>query len=85
MLTSAELKVDLVCDVAMTSTPTCNVLTTELRELLYNQSIDNMCCYLFFYLSHGMCPLSIKFAGLKPSLKISLFAVLLPINFRMGR
>ena len=38
-LTSATLKVDVVCDVTMTSTP--NVLTTELHDLLYNQCIDN--------------------------------------------
>ena len=50
-LTSAILKVDIVCDVAMTSSP--NVLTTELRDVLYNQCIDNTCCYSFFYLSHG--------------------------------
>ena len=30
----------------MTSAP--NVLTTELRDLLYNQCIANMCCYSFF-------------------------------------
>ena len=49
-LTSAILKVDVFCDVAMTSTP--NVLTTELRDLLYNQCILT-CCYSSFYLSHG--------------------------------
>ena len=36
---SAILKFDVVCDVAMTSTP--NVLTTELRDLQYNQCIGN--------------------------------------------
>ena len=46
MLTSAILNVDVVCDVAMASTP--NVLMTELRDLLYNQSIDDRCCYSFF-------------------------------------
>ena len=46
MLTSAILKVDIVCDVAMTSTP--NVLTTELSDLLYNQYIGNTCCNSFF-------------------------------------
>ena len=50
-LTSAILKVDVVCDVIVTSTS--NVLTTELRDFLYNQCIDNMFCYSFFYLSHG--------------------------------
>ena len=45
-LTSAILKVDFVCDVSMMSTP--NVLMTELRDLLYNQCIDNMCCYSFY-------------------------------------
>ena len=48
-LTSA--KVDVVCDVAMTSTS--DVLTPELRDLLHNQSIDNMCCYLIFIRSMG--------------------------------
>ena len=46
MLTSAILKVDIVCDVAMTSTP--KVLTTELHDLLYNQYIGNTCCNSFF-------------------------------------
>ena len=35
----------VICDVAMTSTP--NVITTELRDLLYNQCIYNTCCYSF--------------------------------------
>ena len=39
ILTSATLKVDVVCDVAMMSA--ANVLTTELRGLLYNHCIDN--------------------------------------------
>ena len=43
-LMSAILKVDVVCDVAMTSTP--NILTTELHDLLYNQCIDNTCRFL---------------------------------------
>ena len=34
-----------ILKVAMTSTP--NVLTTELRDLLYNQWIDNTCCCSF--------------------------------------
>ena len=50
-LTSAILKFDVVCDVAMSSTP--NVLTTLLRDLLYNKCIDNTCCHSFFYISHG--------------------------------
>ena len=50
-LTPTILKVDVICDVAMTSTP--NVLTTELRDRLYNQCIHDTCCYSFFYLSHG--------------------------------
>ena len=50
-LTSSILKVAIVCDGAMTSTP--KVVTTELRDLLYNQCIDNTFCYSFFYLSHG--------------------------------
>ena len=45
-LPSAILKADVVCDVALMSNP--NMLTTELRDLLYNQCIDNMCCYSFF-------------------------------------
>ena len=49
-LPSAIMKVD-VCDVAMTSTP--NFLTTELRDLLYNQCIDNACCYSFFIYPMG--------------------------------
>ena len=44
-LTSAIFKVDVICDVAMMSFS--NVLTTELRDLLYNQCIDNTCCYSF--------------------------------------
>ena len=47
MLTSAILKFD----VAMTTTP--NVLTTELRDLLYNQCIDNTCCYSMFVYPMG--------------------------------
>ena len=46
-LASAILKIDVVCDVAMMSTP--NVLTTELRDLLYNECIDNMCYYSLLY------------------------------------
>ena len=38
--TSAILKVDVLCDVIK-----------ALRDLLYNQCIDNMCCYSFF-----ICP-----------------------------
>ena len=45
------LKVDVVCDVAMTSLP--NVLMTELRDVLYNQCIDNRCCYSFFIYPTG--------------------------------
>ena len=30
-----------------------NVLTTELRDLLYNQCIENACCYLFFIYPTG--------------------------------
>ena len=51
MLTSAILKVDVICDIAMTSSP--NVLTTELRDVLYNQCIDNTCCYSFFIYPMG--------------------------------
>ena len=50
-LTSTILKVDVVCDIAVTSIP--NVLTTELYDFLYNQCTDNMCCYSFFICSTG--------------------------------
>ena len=50
-LTSAILNVDVVCDVAMMTTP--NVLTTELHDLLYNQCIDNTCCYSIFIYPTG--------------------------------
>ena len=50
-LTSAILKIDVVLDGAMTSTP--NVLTIELRNLLLNQCIDNTCCYSFFIYPTG--------------------------------
>ena len=46
-LTSTKLKMDVVCGVAMTST---NILTTGLRDRLYDQYIDNTCCYSFFFL-----------------------------------
>ena len=46
--TFAIFKVDVVIDVTMTLIP--NVLTTELRDLLYNQCIDNMCCVPFFFI-----------------------------------
>ena len=47
----AILEADVLCDVAMRSTP--NILTTELRDLLYTQGIDNMCCYSFFIYPMG--------------------------------
>ena len=50
-LTSAILKVDVICDVTMMSTP--NVLTTGLRGLLYNQCIDDTCRYSFFIYPKG--------------------------------
>ena len=50
-LTSAILKVDVVFDVAMMSTP--NVCTTELRDRLYNQCINNTCYYSFFIYPMG--------------------------------
>ena len=50
-LTSAILKFDVICDIAMTSTP--SVLMAELRDLLYNQCIDNTCCYSFFIYRTG--------------------------------
>ena len=51
MLKSAILKVGVVCDMAMTLT--LNALMTELRDLLYNQCIDNTCCYLIFIYPMG--------------------------------
>ena len=60
-LTSTILKFD-VCDVAMTSTP--NVLTTELRDLLYNQYIGNTCFYsLFIYPTGRISVCKIRFAS----------------------
>ena len=44
-LASAIMKVDVICDVAMMSSP--NVLTTELHDLQCNQCIDNMRCFSF--------------------------------------
>ena len=44
-LTSAILKVDVLCDIAMISSP--NVLTTQLHDILYNQ-------LFVFYLSQGL-------------------------------
>ena len=51
MLKSIILKVDIVCDAAMTSTH--NVLMTEICDLLYIQCINNMCCYSFFIYPTG--------------------------------
>ena len=51
MLTSAILKFDVICDVAMKSTP--SVLTAELHDLQYNQCIDSTCCYSFFIYPTG--------------------------------
>ena len=45
MLKSAILKADVVCDIAMMST--ANVLMTELRDILYNQCIDNTLLFIF--------------------------------------
>ena len=44
-LTSAILKVDVLCDIAMISSP--NVLTTQLHDILYNQ-------FFVFYLFQGL-------------------------------
>ena len=49
-LTSAILKFD-VCEVTMMSTP--NVLTAELRDLLYNQCIGNTCWSSIFIYPTG--------------------------------
>ena len=48
-LTSVILKVDVVCDVAMTYLKS-QCLNGELRDLLYNQCIGNMFCYSFLFL-----------------------------------
>ena len=50
-MTSARLKDDVICDVAMTST--LDVVTTKLRDLLYNQCIDNTCRFSFFIYPTG--------------------------------
>ena len=50
-LTSAILKINVVCDDTMMLTP--NVLTTELCDLLYNYCTENMCCYSFYIYSMG--------------------------------
>ena len=57
-LTFAILTFDVVCDVAMTSTP--NALTTELRDLLYNQCIGNTC---FRFLSIPRIGCKIRFVS----------------------
>ena len=44
-------KFDVVCDVAMTSSP--NVLTTQLRDILYSQCIGNTCSYSILSYSTG--------------------------------
>ena len=51
MLTSAILKFDVVCVVAMKSTT--NVLTTKLRDLLYNQCIGSTCWFSIFIHATG--------------------------------
>ena len=50
-LMSPILKVDVICDIVMTSTQ--NVLTAELRDLLYNQCIYNTYSYSFFIYPTG--------------------------------
>ena len=51
MLTSTILKADVISDIAVMSTS--NVLTTELRDLIYNQCIWHHVLIFVFYLSHG--------------------------------
>ena len=47
----------------MTLTP--NVLTTELRDHIYNQCVDNTCCYSFFIYPTGWIRVcSIRFSAL---------------------
>ena len=61
-LTSAILEVDIVCDVAMTSTS--NILMTDLCDLLYNQCIDNTCCCsIYIYLTHWIRVCKIRFVS----------------------
>ena len=50
-LSSTISKFDIVCDVAMTSSP--HVLTTELRDPLYNQCIGSTCSYSIFIHTTG--------------------------------
>ena len=51
MLTSAILNIDVEYGVTMTSTP--NILTTELRDLLYNQCVDHTYYYSIFIYPTG--------------------------------
>ena len=56
-LTSAILEVEVVCDVTMTSTP-------NVGDLLYNQCIDNTCCYsIFIYLTSRIRVCKIRFVS----------------------
>ena len=61
MLTSATLRVYVVCDVATTSTS--NVLATELRDLLYNQRIDGVCCCFLTTPRVGRGHAGVRFGG----------------------
>ena len=61
-LTSAILKVDIVCDLAMTST--LNVLMTELHDRLYNQCIGNTSWFSIFIYPTGLIRVcKIRFAS----------------------
>ena len=61
------LKVDVICDVALTSTS--NVLMTEIRDVLYNQCIDNIVICFFIYPTGRIRVCKIKFVGTGEHLK----------------
>ena len=61
-LMCAISKFDVVCDIAMTSSP--NDLTTELPDLLYNRCIGNTCSYSFvIYPTDRIRICKIRFVG----------------------
>ena len=68
MLTSATLRVYVVCDVATTSTS--NVLATELRDFLYNHRINGACCCFLTTPRVGRGHAEMRFGGnrVKPCL-----------------
>ena len=81
-MTSAILKVDVVCDV------TPHVLATELRDLLYNQCIDNTYFSFFIYPKGriSICKISFVSTGKKrrkpsPVCKKSFFIHFKPVYY----